>query len=60
MSDEEDETAVNQIRTRVVQLLRQFDSESDLDKLTIVYAAMIATVEFMEGIDVDFDSDVEL
>ena len=57
---EEDDRALNQIRTRVVQLLRQYDAESDLDKLTIVYAASIAMVEFMEGLDVDFESDIDL
>jgi hypothetical protein len=60
MSDEDDQVAVNQIRTRVVQLLRQFESESDLDKLTIIYAATVAQLEFMEDIDMDFDSDIDL
>ena len=60
MSDEDDQIAVNQIRTRVVQLLRQFESESDLDKLTIIYAATVAQLEFMEDIDMGFDSDIDL
>ena len=60
MSDEDDQVAVYQIRTRVVQLLRQFESESDLDKLTIIYAATVAQLEFMEDIDMDFDSDIDL
>lgn len=61
MDDEEQQSeAIDQIRSGVVQLLRRYDSESDLDKLTIVYATHIALLEFMEDEDVSFDPDVKL
>ena len=60
MSDEERQAqAIDQIRSGVVQLLRRYDSESDLDKLTIVYATHIALLEFMEDEDVGFDPDIK-
>ena len=61
MDDEDRHSeAIDQIRSGVVQLLRRYESESDLDKLSIIYATNVALLEFMEDTEVDFDSEIDL
>lgn len=61
MEDEEDgEQATEQVRSGVIQILKQFDQESDLDRMQIIYAGLVAVIEFMEEEDVEFTSDIDL
>jgi acid stress-induced BolA-like protein IbaG/YrbA len=61
MQEEEDgEQATEQVRVGVIQILKQFDQESDLDRMQIIYAGLVAVIEFMEEEDVEFTSDIDL
>lgn len=61
MEDEENgEQATEQVRAGVIQILKQFDQESDLDRMQIIYAGLVAVIEFMEEEDVEFTSDIDL
>ena len=61
MEEEKDgEQATEQIRAGVMQILKQFDQESDLDRMQILYAGLVAIIEFMEEEDVEFTSDIDL
>ena len=61
MEEEEDgEQATEQVSAGVTQILKQFDQESDLDRMQIIYAGLVAVIEFMEEDDVEFTSDIDL
>lgn len=60
MEEENEEQATEQIRAGVIQILKQFDQESDLDRMQILYAGLLAIIEFMEEEDVEFTSDIDL
>jgi acid stress-induced BolA-like protein IbaG/YrbA len=61
MEEEENgEQATEQVRAGVIQILKQFDQESDLDRMQIIYAGLVAVIEFMEEEDVEFTSEIDL
>lgn len=55
-----DEKSIDQLRSTIIQLMRQFREETDLDDFTIIYASTVAQMEFMEEPSVDFKADFDL
>lgn len=56
--EEADQQAVDQIRSAVVSLLRQYHAESELDVVTINYACLVGLMEFLEDPDLTFSCDL--